>query len=387
MKITDPASIGIDPERLERFFEVVERKVAEGELFGGAFLIARRGQIAAARGVGHVDRDRRRAARADDVYLLFSTSKPITATVLLRKVDRGDVRLIDRVADVIPEFAAAGKERVTIAHVLTHTAGFPNLPPDWLLSSWGDWDATIARICAQPLEHAPGEAVHYHALTGSWILGEIARRVEGGRRSFAELSAEELFQPLGMKDTHVGVRPDMRERRVPLTTIDKGGVPFPMEFLEEFNRPEIQTAAIPGGGIYSTVHDVGRFHQMWLNGGELDGARILSPAMVELATTIHTGDLADRLFEPLRMTTGWPVSPANRGLGFWLRGSGIHPSVFGSLASPRTFGHPGASSTMAWADPERDLVFVGLTSGLIQEARNIPRWHLFSDLAQATVVD
>ena len=109
--------------------------------------------------------------------------------------------------------------------------------------------------------------------------------------------------------------------------------------------------------------------------------------MVDLATTIHTGHMEDRLFEPLRIARQWPKAPANRGLGFWLRGTGIFPSYFGSLASPRTFGHAGASSIMAWADPARELIFIGLTSGLIEETRSLMRWHLFADLAQACVVD
>ena len=185
----------------------------------------------------------------------------------------------------------------------------------------------------------------------------------------------------------MGVRPDMQERRVPLQALDQGGAPFPMAFLEAFNRPEVQGAAVPGAGSYSTIADLGRFYQMWLNGGELDGVRVLSPAMVDLATTIHTGDMEDRLIEPIRVARQWPKAPANRGLGFWMRGTGIFPNYFGSLASPRTFGHAGASSIMAWTDPARELVFVGMTSGLIEEPRSITRWHVLSDLAQACVVD
>jgi CubicO group peptidase (beta-lactamase class C family) len=97
--------------------------------------------------------------------------------------------------------------------------------------------------------------------------------------------------------------------------------------------------------------------------------------------------MEDRLIEPIRVAMQWPRIPANRGLGFWMRGTGIFPTYFGSLSSPRTFGHAGASSIMAWADPARELVFIGLTSGLIQEPRSILRWHLFADLAQACVVD
>lgn len=386
MDTANASDVGMDAGRIDRFYATVERKIEEGWLFGGAFLMARKGRIVAARAVGQTEPATNRAARTDDIFCLFSTSKPITATLLLMQVDRGAVQLFDKVVDYIPEFAAAGKRAVTVAEVLTHTSGFPTLPPDWPMSNWGDWDATIARICAQPVEFEPGTAVHYHALTGSWILGEVARRADGGTRSFAQMCTEDIYGPLGMKDSHMGVRPDMQERRVPLQALDEGGVPFPMSFLEAFNAPDVQAAAIPGAGSYSTIFDLARFYQMWLNRGALDGVRLLSPALVELATTIHTGDMEDRLIEPMRVAKQWPSAPANRGLGFWVRGHGIFPTYFGTLASPGTYGHAGASSIMAWADPARDLLFVGLTSGLIEEPRSIERWALFSDLAQSCVV-
>lgn len=385
METAKPRDVGIDPERVEHFFRVVERKITEKWLYGGSFLIARKGRIVAARGVGQVEPAKGRAARPDDIYCIFSTTKPITATVLLAKVERGDVRLVDKVADYIPEFAQAGKKNVTVLQALAHTGGFPTFPLDWPLERWGDWDDTIARLCALPLEFEPGTACHYHALTQSWIQAEIARRVEGGKRSFAEMCAEEVYGPLGMKDAHMFVRPDMAARRVPLQALDTESVPFPLAFLEAFNT--LQSATVPGGGSHATIFDLARFYQAFLNGGELAGRRVLSPAMVDLATTIHTGNLEDRLFELLREMHGWPHFPANRGLGFWVRGTGVYPTYFGSLASPGTFGHAGASSIVAWADPARDLVFVGLTSGLIDEARSILRWHLFSDLVQACVVD
>lgn len=387
MQTVHPKDVGVDADRVEHLFHVIEKKITDGWLLGGAFLLARRGKIVAVRSVGQTEPEKGRAAKVDDIFCLFSTTKPITATMLLMKADRGDVQLYEKVSAYIPEFGAAGKRHITVAQVLTHTAGFPTMPLDWKLAQWADWDATIARLCAQPLEYEPGSAVHYHALTGSWILAEIARRVDGGARSFAQMCQEDLYTPLGMKDSHMGVRPDLQARRVPLQALDQGGAPFPMEFLEAFNRPEIQGAAVPGAGSYSTVTDLGRFYQMWLNSGELDGVRLLSPAMVELATTIHTGDMEDRLIEPIRVARQWPKAPANRGLGFWMRGSGIFPTYFGSLASPRTYGHAGASSIMAWTDPARELVFVGMTSGLIEEPRSIMRWHVLSDLAQACVVE
>lgn len=383
MDRADPRAVGIASDRLERFFESIEAAIAAGEMSGGAFLIARRGSIVASRAFGTIDPGGR-ACRPDDVFCLFSATKPMTATLLLMQVDAGRVRLTDRVADHLPEFAVAGKERVTIAQVLTHTAGFPNLPPDWAPSSWADWDGTIARICAQPLEHDPGAAVVYHALTGSWILGEIARRVNGRGRSFGQMIREDLFLPLGMTSTSLGISAELEPRRVPIRALDRGGAPFPLEFLETFN--EVRTAEIPGGGGYSTVEDVARFYQLWLSGGELAGVRLLSPALVDLATRNHTGAASDRFFDLVRIPMGWDPFPAYRGLGFFVRGEMLVPTYFGTLASPRAFGHPGASSTMAWADPARDLLFVGLTAGLIAEAKHLLRFQRFSDLVISSVV-
>lgn len=385
MERAKPRDVGIDDGRLQRVFEVLEAKVAARELCGGSFLVARRGRVVAARGLGFVDPEGTRACRPDDVFCLFSATKPMTATLLLRQVDAGRVRLTDRIADHVPEFAAAGKDRVTLAHVLTHTAGFPNLAPDWPPDRWADWDGTIARICAQPLEHEPGAAVVYHALTGSWILGEVVRRIDGRARSFAEMMEDEIFGPLGMRDTGIGIRSDLEARRVPIRALESGGAPFPLEFLETFNQ--LRSAEIPGGGGYSTVEDLARFYQAWLSGGVLDGRRILSPALVDLATRNHTGTAADRFFDLVRIPMGWEESPAYRGLGFFLRGERLGPTYFGTLASPRAFGHPGASSTMAWADPERELLFVGLTAGLIAEGKHLLRFQQLSDLVISTVVD
>src|SRR5712692_11932318 len=118
MQTVDPREVGVDPQRVERLFSAIERKINEGWLYGGAFLLARRGRIVAARGVGKSEPKKNRAAKPDDIFCLFSTSKPITATMLLMKADQGEVRLCDKVADYIPEFTANGKRSITIYQVL-----------------------------------------------------------------------------------------------------------------------------------------------------------------------------------------------------------------------------------------------------------------------------
>ena len=247
MQTVDPSAVGMDPERIEHLFGHVEKMRAEGWLFGGAFLLARHGKVVDARGVGQVEPEKGRSASVDDIFCQFSTTKPITATMLLMKADRGEVQLYEKVSAYIPEFGAAGKRHITVAQVLTHTAGFPTMPLDWPMAKWADWDATIARLCAQPLEYEPGAAVHYHALTGSWILAEIARRVDGGSRSFAQMCEDDLYRPLGMHDSHMGVRPDMHERRVPLQALDEGGAPFPWPFWKPSTGPRFKVRLSPAG--------------------------------------------------------------------------------------------------------------------------------------------
>jgi CubicO group peptidase (beta-lactamase class C family) len=122
-------------------------------------------------------------------------------------------------------------------------------------------------------------------------------------------------------------------------------------------------------------------------GGELDGARILSPAIIELATTNHTGSRPNNLWNYARELRGWDEFPAFLGLSFFLRGTGIFPTWLGTMASPGTFGGVGAGSTLFWVDPERDLTFVCLTSGLLEESHSVDRFQRLSDLVHAAVLD
>jgi CubicO group peptidase (beta-lactamase class C family) len=215
--------------------------------------------------------------------------------------------------------------------------GFPNLPPDWPIQQWGDWDGTIARVCALPLEF--NRARRSTTARRALDMAEIVRRLDGAKRSFAESAptglppAEDEGLPQEFVRTCGSGRPETR----------RGGIlPFSME---EFDLPEAQ-AAIPGGGSRSTIFDLARFYQMWLNGGELDGVRLLSPAMVS-SPPRSIAATEDRLLELLRVMNGWPPH-SNRGLGWWIRGAGIFELLrLARLAG--TFGH--AAPRASWLGP------------------------------------
>ncbi|TMA77188.1 MAG: beta-lactamase family protein [Deltaproteobacteria bacterium] len=388
MRPASPGDLGFDAERLKRVSAAIDADIARESYDGAVALVARRGAIALHEAFGFANRDAARPAHCDDVFCLFSITKTLTAVTVLARIERGELALTTPVADVIPEFGNRGKQRITIFHLLTHTSGLtaamPPVPPELM----GNLDATIAAICEQGLDARPGTVCNYSALSAHALLAEVVRRLDGRERRFRDILADEVLRPLNMSDTWLGVRTDLAARRVPIVLRDRSPGLFPAEALEGFNDLIEHDAEVPGGGALSTAADLARFAEMLRRGGELDGARILAPATVRLATTNHTGLRPNLLWSYAReMRPGWDDFPAYIGLTFWLRGEGVFPTPFGSLASPGTFGHCGASTTAYWVDPARELVFVLLTAGGLEETRSMERFQRLSDLVHTAVVD
>ncbi|UCE87217.1 MAG: beta-lactamase family protein [Deltaproteobacteria bacterium] len=379
--------LGFDEDRLEALTRAVEADVAAERYDGAVMLVARRGEIALHRAVGFAERASQRPAHTDDVFCLFSVTKTFTSAAVLRRVDRGEIRLTTPVAEIVPEFGVKGKQRVTVAQLLTHTGGLSSELPPIPMEELGNLQSVAAAVCDQPLISAPGRMVSYSPIGAHAVLGELVRRLDGGGRSFRDILTEELFEPLGMKDTALGLRADLAARRVPVVVRDRRPGLFVPELLEAMNVFLDETAEIPGGGAVSTANDVFRWAEALRGGGALGGVRILSPAILALAAQNHTGDEPNHIFDYARELRGWDPYPACLGLGFFLRGEGIFPNGFGVMASPGTFGGLGAGSTMFWVDPERELVFVCLTAGLIEESHNIDRLQRLSDLVFSALTD
>jgi CubicO group peptidase (beta-lactamase class C family) len=387
MRAARPIDLGLDPERLARLGAAIDADVAAERYDGGVALVARRGAIALHDAFGFTDRAARRRAQEDDVFCLFSVTKTLTAVAVLSRLERGELALTTPVAEIIPEFGNRGKQRITVFHLLTHTSGIPTAMPPVPPELMGNLDVMVAAICEQGLEVRPGTVVNYSPLTGHALLAEIVRRLDQRQRRFRDIVADEILRPLRMADSALGARADLGARRVPVVMRDRTPGLFPVEALEAFNVLVTDESELPGAGAFSTAADLARFAEALRCGGALDGVRILAPTTVRLATTNHTGERPNLLWSYARELRGWDDFPAFIGLTFWLRGSGVFPAPFGTLASPGTFGHLGASTTMFWVDPERELVFVCLTAGGIEETRSVERFQRLSDLVLASVVD
>jgi CubicO group peptidase (beta-lactamase class C family) len=326
--------------------------------------------------------------KKDDVFVSFSIAKQLTHTLVLNRVERGELALTQRVADVIPEFANRGKENITLFHVLTHTAGLTLKLPMMDPMQVGNLEAVVQAACMSAVESVPGERVYYSGIIGTAILAEVLRRVDGGKRAYRDILAQDLFAPLGMKDSALGARADLASRLCPVVARDRlPGLSFAEEY-EMFGAMVTAEAEIPALGCVLTAPDLTRFANMLRGGGAFDGERILSPAMVDLATRNHTGQMPNDTWSFASGVRGWKPFPAYLGLGFYLRGDVVAPNFLGTLTSPRSYGGAGAGSTMFWVDPERDLTCVFLSSGLITcELRNIDRLQRISDLVVSALVD
>ena len=387
METVAPADAGLDADRLDRLKEVIAADISADRYHGAVTLVARGGKIAFHEALGFTDKANQRAAATDDVFLIFSVVKVMVGILALAQVDKGMISLDTPVAEIIPEFGCKGKHRVTLFNLLTQTAGLPVDPPMLSLESFGDLQTYVAAVCNMVLQGRPGSKVCYSPLNTHAVIGEIIRRVDGGTRPLRRILDEDLLQPLGMEDTSLGLRPRLAARRVPVAHADTTPGLFEPLMLEAMNDLLLEETEIPGGGALSTATDIFRLAEMLRCRGELNGRRILSQAMVRLATTNQTGRMKNEIFDYAREMHDWPDFPAYLGLSFFLRGEGLFPTPFGLQTSPGTFAGLGAGSMVFWVDPERDLTFVCLTAGLIEEGKSFLRFQKLSDLAVSAVMD
>ncbi len=384
--MTEVANLGFDPDRLARVDRRIAADIEAGITDGCSLIIGRRGQIVHRSVHGYADRETGRIMTGDDVFATMSVGKQFTHTAALMKIDSGDLHLHMRVGDIIPEFRERGLSTMSLFHLLTHTSGveseWPSVPIETLL----DIGKMVAHVAKRRPDVRPGEQVTYATMVGASVIAEMVRRVDGSKRSFTQIVTEDLFQPLGMKDTSLGPREDLLKRLVPVRAKFVGGMASAEDLLG-LNVILATEGELPAGGYMTTIDDLYRFTTMLRNRGALDGVRILSPKLVDYCMQNFTGDKPNSLWDYTRDTKGWEPWPASMGIGFWMRGTGIQPGPMSNLSSPNSFCGWGAGSTCFWVDPELDLSFAFLSAGIMEATDHVERIQRLSDLVIGAIID
>jgi CubicO group peptidase (beta-lactamase class C family) len=382
------AECGFDPARLQRIEQKIKTDIDAGKYDGARLLVARHGIPVLDITVGYAERDTQRSLKPDAVFNIMSIAKVITAVAVMQCFERGDLGLLTKVADFIPEFATQGKGQITVAQLLTHTAGMGFAHAPLPIDQLGTLQKVIEAACRMPLENVPGEVVSYSASVGFALLGELVRRVDTKSRSFRQIITDEIFEPLEMRDSSVGIRPDLQARRVPVVVRDNDAPELNKVFTLTRDKSITSETEMPAGaGTFCTGTDLMRFVEMLRAGGLFEQVRLLSPATVKLMSANHTGLKPSTQFNPSRALHGLPSFPAYHGLGMFLRGEGVNPNHIPVLASSSSYGGMGLGSGCFWVDPERDISFVGLTAGLLERIRHLTRFQTLGDMVISSLVE
>jgi CubicO group peptidase (beta-lactamase class C family) len=393
-----PEAVGLSSERLKRLSEALNGYVKDGKLPGGVVLVARRGKVAYTEAFGQRDREAGAPMREDALFRIASQTKALVSVGVMILQEEGRLLITDPVGKYLPEFrettvavpkpgggyeVVKAKRPVTIRDLLTHTAGVGyggGVARDrWEAAKITGWyfadrdepvGATVARMAALPFDAQPGERWVYGY--SSDILGALVERASG--QSLDEFLRARIFDPLGMKDTHFYLPESKAERfAVVYSAKEAGG----LERAAEPGGMVGQGAYVKGprksfsggAGLLSTANDYARFLSMLLNGGELDGRRLLGRKSVELMTVDHLNGVSYREGQGF-------------GLGFTVvkdLGSRGQPGSVGE------YGWGGAYHSTYWVDPKEQLVVVYFTQ--LIPARGLDDHDKLRALVYQAIVD
>lgn len=319
-----PEKVGMSTQRLQRIDQVFQQQVDLNEIPGAVALVMRKGKIVHYKAYGLSNVATKRVLQKDDLFRIASMTKPITSVALMTLYEEGKFLLDDNLSQYLPEFknpqvlVVEGKKQylipakteIKIRHILNHTAGFSYQSDDLIGNMYfkaGVTDGlchdpltieeTVKRMAALPLRFHPGEQYHYSMAVD--VQGRLIEVLSG--MPLDKFFEEKIFKPLKMKDTHFFLPTEKVSRLVEvheikegkvsgISDVEYGGPPSPKRTDYPFNGPQVHFSG--GAGLSSTAEDYAKFCQMVLNGGILNGARILSRKTVELMTTNTIGDLA-----------------------------------------------------------------------------------------------
>jgi CubicO group peptidase (beta-lactamase class C family) len=339
---------GLCPPRFAAVREVFDSHFAQGLELGARFSVAIEGEIVIDLMGGFADRAQTRPFGAGALTPLFSTTKAVAALMIARLVGQGRLTYETPVAEMWPDFAAAGKGALTVGQVLSHQGGLCGLEAPWTPAEWLDWDATCARLAAMAPLWPPASASGYHPVTYGYLAGEIFRRVDG--RTLGTALREDIAEPLGL-DLWIGL-PDAEharcaEMRRPPAMPDLGEITVPkrLAFLSPWSSPGgvpvdvYRRAEIPSANGHATAPALARLMAILACDGLVGSERVLPPGLAAEASRQRI--VGKDLVLPYDISWG---AGFIRNQGLWLYGPGA-----------QTFGHSGWGGSCAFADPERGL--------------------------------
>ena len=371
-----PEDVGMSSERLQRINDVVKAYIDAGQISGAVTMVSRKGRIAHYEAQGLMDIEAKTAMRKDAIFRMASMSKPVTGVAILMLMEEGKLRLTDPVSRFIPEFknpkvamlkAAAGptppvaqgqrppepeiytvpaERELTIRDLMTHTNGLETGGPGSReggrispRNTSSNLAAYVPTLGAVPLDFQPGTKWQYSALAGIETLGRIVEIAS--KMTFDQFLQKRIFEPLGMKDTAFFPTDDRKSRVVTLYERKPSG----LSRTETPSWLATTTLFSGGGGLWSTPEDYMQFAQMLVNGGQLNGKRLLSPLTVDLMASNHVGDLYSGVAQRLK------------GMGFGLTVEVVMDNVSANRReSNGSFGWDGAFGTHFWVDRKEQLV-------------------------------
>lgn len=343
--------------------ELVARQIAEDRQLGVQVSAYRYGEPILAVALGTLGPDDPRPVQADSLFNCFSTTKGVAAAALHILADRGQIAYDAPVARYWPEFAANGKEAISVEVAMSHQAGLHALPPGANTDFVTDWQAGLDWIAGGTPAWEPGTATGYHALTYAWLVGGIVQGATG--RHIKDVIREEIAAPLGIADElFVGIPAGVEDRLATLkqdATAPELPIPPDHDFFKamprdtgiDWNDLRVRRACIPSANGHFSARALAKLYGALANGGVAGGVRIISTGQIPQLHRLLTRDV-DRVL----------MLPIPKGVGFMLGGDwGPQRSVSGPRAT--AFGHSGAGGSTAFADPEVGLG-VGVTINQMQ---------------------
>jgi CubicO group peptidase (beta-lactamase class C family) len=389
---TRPEEVGFSSERLQRIHEAVQRHIDAHDIAGAVTLVARKGRIAHFETHGVMDLDSKKPMPKDGLFWIASMSKPITGVAIMMLLEEGKVRLTDPVSKFLPEYrglkvavmqersgppAAAGSSapqfytvpasrEITIRDLLSHVSGLVSGGPASTAEAAkvarkpGETLADyLPRLGAVPLDFQPGTRWSYSPSAGFDTLGRVVEILSG--QSFDQFLQQRIFEPLGMQDIFFHPAAD----RLPRVATTYHRAANTLERVDMQARLDNATYFSGAGGLMTDAEGYVQFGQMLLNGGELNGKRLLSPKTVEMMASVHAPDTL-------------PGRPKGRGFGLSVQV--VNDAIAaGYRVSDGSYGWDGAYGTHFWVDPKEKVV------GILMIQTNNPNRELDRDFENAVM--